>query len=72
MRSGSYSADMKSTQNQQTIERNLGECVTEEQVLSDGSKVYNVAIPAQVIYCRSQLHAINFVTDLSEAIARAQ
>lgn len=52
--------------------RNLGEAKIEEESLSDGSKVCNVHIPAQTIYCRTQIAAINFVTEFSDAIAKAQ
>ncbi len=52
--------------------RNLGEANIQEEILSDGSKVYNVVVPSQTIYCRTQLCAINFVSDFSEAIGRAQ
>lgn len=54
------------------IERNLSDSVVEEEVLSDGSKVYNVHIPKQTIYCRKEIDAINLITELSEAISKAQ
>ncbi len=56
----------------ETLPRNLGEVTIQEEILSDGSKVYNAHIPAQTIYCRTQVAAINFNSDFSEAIGRAQ
>lgn len=52
--------------------RNLGEAMIEEETLSDLSKVYNVHIPKQTIYCRNQIAAINLITSLSKAISEAQ
>jgi hypothetical protein len=54
------------------IERNLGDAVIEEETLSDGSKVYNVHIPKQTIYCRNQITSINLISELSDAISKAQ
>ncbi len=56
----------------ESLIRNLGEVTIEEETLSDGSKVYNAHVPAQTIYCRTQIAAINFNSEFSEAIGRAQ
>ena len=42
-----------------------GKVEIEEQTLSDGSKAYNAHIPAQIIYCRTQIAAINLVSENS-------
>ncbi len=56
----------------ETFPRNLGEVTIQEETLSDGSKVYNAHIPEQTIYCRTQIAAINFQSEFSETIGRAQ
>ncbi len=62
----------KSKTGAEILPRNLGDVMIQEETLSDGSKVYNAYVPAQTIYCRTQLTAINFVSDFSETIGRAQ
>lgn len=39
--------------------------------LSDGSKVYNVTILEETIFCVDEKHALQFISDLNEAAAKA-
>lgn len=42
-----------------------------EETLSDGSKVYNVTISDETIFCVDLKHAMQLIHDLNEAAAKA-
>jgi hypothetical protein len=41
------------------------------ETLSDGSKVYNVTITEETIFCLDEKHAVQLITDLNEAAKKA-
>ena len=41
------------------------------ETLSDGSKVYNVTITEETIFCLDERHALQLIEDLNEAARRA-
>jgi hypothetical protein len=43
----------------------------QKETLSDGSKVFNVQLESETIYCLSEEHAYRFMRDIQEAIERA-
>ena len=42
------------------------------ETLSDGSKVYNVTITEETIFCVDERHALQLIDDLNEAAIKAQ
>lgn len=43
----------------------------QEQVLSDGSKVYNVVISEETIFCVDYRHAMQLIYEINEAVNKA-
>lgn len=43
----------------------------QEQVLSDGSKAYNVVISEETIFCVDMRHAMQLIYDLNKAAKKA-
>jgi hypothetical protein len=42
-----------------------------EETLSDGSKVFNVIIPENTVFCVDEKHATQLITDLNEVAKKA-